>query len=151
MRRFMGLKAMREVHDMGLTLHSLHGQIDFEMGYGGFFALRTEIAKCVDPDFGEAYGDLPIYMLRGGVWEKRLERIMKEKNIRAGNIIDFLLMPDSVGSVNYRTCKEIYNLIKDIDFRGKRFSRNEHKAGDYEDLKVFLRDCIKNQKSMRWN
>ena len=38
---------------MGITVTATNSKYDFDMGYGGFFNLRKNIALALDKDFGE--------------------------------------------------------------------------------------------------
>ena len=42
---------------MGVCLTSKKSKYAFDMGYGGFQSLRTNIAKVWDSELGEAYAD----------------------------------------------------------------------------------------------
>ena len=43
---------------MGVTVYASGISLDFDMGYGGFFNLRRNIALILDKDFGELYSHL---------------------------------------------------------------------------------------------
>ena len=43
---------------MGVTITATNSSYDFNMGYGGFFELRRNIALALDKEFGEVYGKL---------------------------------------------------------------------------------------------
>ena len=40
---------------MGVTITATHRPYEFDMGYGGFFILRKNIAFALDEEFGENY------------------------------------------------------------------------------------------------
>ena len=49
---------------MGITITAKNSSYDFDMGYGGFFNLRKNIALALDKEFGENYEHL------GSCWTK---------------------------------------------------------------------------------
>ena len=140
---------------MGITITANNSKYSFNMGYGGFFNLRTNLAKAYDEEFGELYSALrfckrkAVYAFFDKVCNDMLsdERFKEEDN----DIIDFLFMPDSDGKIRYRTCGKLYNLIKDIDFGDKRFQFCKYSKGnDYEQFKVFLKECYSHRRNLRW-
>lgn len=140
---------------MGITLFATNSTHSFDMGYGGFFNLRTNLAKAFDEEFGELYAALRYckqpedYEFFDKICNDMLsdERFKEEDN----DIIEFLFMPDSDGKIKYRTCGKLYNLIKDIDFKDKIFVYGAHSDGkDYEYLKEFLHECYSHRRNMRW-
>lgn len=140
---------------MGITLFATNSTYSFDMGYGGFFNLRTNLAKAFDEEFGELYAALRYckqpedYEFFDKICNDMLsdERFKEEDN----DIIEFLFMPDSDGKIKYRTCGKLYNLIKDIDFKDEIFVYGTHSDGkDYEYLKEFLHECYSHRRNMRW-
>ena len=68
------------------------------------------------------------------------------------DIFDFLYESDCEGKVGPKTCRKIYDLIKDIDFEDKIFTYGAHSDGkDYEYFKEFLKECYTHRRQMRWN
>lgn len=139
---------------MGVTITCTNPQYTFDMGYSGFFALRKEIARCISPDFAEIYRKILYTDRAQDVVEEMDEwveahRPSLHKNIDA--VVEFLLMPDCDGAINHKTCKAIYDIIKDIDFGGKIFQYSTIATDDYERFKTFLLDCYSHHKYMRWS
>lgn len=68
---------------MGITITAKNSSYDFDMGYGGFFNLRKNIALALDKEFGENYEHL------GSCWtkeqfaenDKNAERIISSKHL----------------------------------------------------------------------
>ncbi len=107
-----------------------------------------------DKDFGENYADLGSCVTKEQfkkndqiadtiITQKHLDREYKD-------VLDFLYMPDSEGSISYKTCKKIYDLIKDVDFGSKEFRYAAYSNNDYKDFKEFLKECWSKKRKMRW-
>ena len=64
-------------------------------------------------------------------------------------VLDFLYAPDEDGKISYKTCRKIYELIKDVDFGGKCFRYAAHVHNDYEEFKMFLKECVSHRRNMR--
>lgn len=68
------------------------------------------------------------------------------------DILNFLFASDCEGKISYKTCKKIYDLIKDVDFGGRTFTYMAYSDGkDYERFKEFLRECYRKRTCMRWS
>ena len=138
---------------MGVCLTSRKSNYSFDMGYIGFNNLRTNIAKAWDKEFGEAYADNTMCMLHPEVYTKRLNRILADKRFKNedADILNFLMASDCDGKCGYKTCKKLYNLIKDVDFGKKIFTYAAYSDGkDYEHLKLFLKECYQKRRIMIW-
>lgn len=139
---------------MGICISATNSGYTFDMGYGGFFNLRANIADIIDKDFGALYRKARYCMGKQELEDNMREayRIAGEKNLyeKYGDVIDFLYMSDAKGTISHRTCKHIYDLIKDVDFGNKIFRYAAQAGNDYEDLKKFLKECYSNRRKMRW-
>lgn len=135
---------------MGVSIKSKNGVHSFDCGYGGFFNLRKNIAYCISPDFGTLYEN---YM--NGMFElsHTIDNYVIEFNIynRYEDVLKFLFSSDCEGKINYKTCKHIYDLIKDVDFGKKCFRYGAYAHNDYEEFKAFLLDCYSHRKNMSWS
>ena len=125
---------------MGVTITATHSPYEFDMGYGGFFNLRKNIAFALDEEFGENYA----------LNDEVANRIIEKKNLNP-DIISFLYQPDTEGKISYKICKQIYDIIKDVDFKEKSFRYAILRHNDYEEFKMFLKDCYSHRKQMRWS
>ena len=137
---------------MGVTITATNSPYEFDMVYGGFFNLRKNIAFALDKEFGENYA-LLAYCFTESQLKKNDEvanRIIEKKNLNP-NIISFLYSPDTEGKISYKICKQIYDIIKDIDFKEKSFQYATLQNNDYEEFKLFLKDCFSHRKQMRWS
>ena len=140
---------------MGVTITATNSSFSFDMGYGGFFNLRKNIALAVDEEFGQNYAKLN-HCLTQEEYEENdriSEEIINRKHLdeKYKDVLDFLYMSDCEGSISYKACKEIYNLIKDVDFGNKGFRYIVYRHDDYEELKAFLKQCYSKRRKMRWH
>lgn len=138
---------------MGICLTSRKSNYSFNMGYGGFNNLRTNIAKAWDKELGEAYSDMLMAMSNPKEYDERINRIISDDRFKDEDedILDFLFASDCDGKCGYKTCGKIYNLIKDIDFGKKIFTYGAYSDGkDYEYLKEFLKECYQKRRMMIW-
>ncbi len=139
---------------VGLTLTANKSAYSFDMGAGGFFNLRANIADLFDEQFGKHY--------------RRLlechDQIEYEKHDRIANeilshprfkdedtdIVVFLYASDCEGKIGYKTCGKLYDLIKNTDFKGKYFRYAAYAHNDYEELKGFLKECYSHRRTAYW-
>lgn len=138
---------------MGVCLTSRKSNYSFDMGYIGFNNLRTNIAKAWDKEFGEAYGNTKQLFFEPEEYTKRLNSILADERFKDedADILDFLMASDCNGKCGYKTCKKLYNLIKDVDFGKKIFTYAAYSDGkDYEHLKLFLKECYQKRRMMIW-
>ena len=139
---------------MGITITAPNSSYDFDMGYGGFFNLRKNIALALDKEFGENYA------LLGSCWgkdeyaenDRNAERIINSKHLdeEYSDVLDFLYASDTEGTISYKTCKKILDLIQNVDFGKKGFRYAIYMNDDYGDFKKFLKECYSNKRKMRW-
>lgn len=138
---------------MGVCLTSRKSDYSFDMGYGGFHDLRASIASAWDKELGEAYDNMTMAILNPSEYNERINRIITNDRFKDEDedILDFLFQSDSNGKCGYKTCRKLYNLIKDIDFEGKIFIYSAYSDGkDYEYLKLFLKECYQKRRIMIW-
>lgn len=138
---------------MGICLTSRKSNIEFRMGYGGFNILRTNICRAFDEELAEVYADTLFAWKDPRGYMSKINEILKDERFKDEDkdIIDFFFASDCDGKCGYKTCKKIYNLIKDIDFGGKIFTYAAYSDGnDYEELKAFLKECYQKRRMMIW-
>lgn len=144
---------------MGISLYanSKYVSQEFDMSYGVFFTLRSQIANAFDKEFGEHYSQLlkASCSLSGGTeaFNKKMNQILDDKRFDGkDDILDFFFASDCGGTISYQTCKKLYNIIKDVNFRSGfqygNFSNGIEK--DWNDLKEFFLGCYKAKVSARW-
>ena len=139
---------------MGVSISANNSKYTFDMGYGGFFNLRKNIALSLDTEFGENYA-LMSKCISEREYKKNdmdSEKIinMKKLDVKYSDVIDFLYAPDTGGKISYRTCRKIHDLIKDIDFTGKGFRYAAYRENDYDEFKNFLLECYSKRRNMVW-
>ena len=141
---------------MGLTMTAKNSKYNFNMSYFGFNRLRSEIAEAYDDQFGALYNfgskihDDKIYK----EYIETINNLLKKDRFKNKNkdILDFLFASDQSGSITPKTCKNIYNLIKDFVFLSNTFMYDDYSDGkDYEHFKDFLKECYENNEPMIWN
>lgn len=141
---------------MGVTITATNSKYSFNMGGGGFFNLRKNIAYAYDKELGEHYKELIHCWSKEKLtaWENEANRILSDSRFEESDedVLDFLFASDEKGCASYKTCKKIYNLIKDVDFGNKIFVYTAHSDGkDYEHFKAFLLECYQKRRKMRWS
>lgn len=139
---------------MGVTIYANGSSRSFDMGGGGFFSLRKNICLSFDKELGEHYSLMPSCFRNWEEYDKVTERILSSPRFTEEDIdvIEFLFASDCGGEVGYKTCKKIYEIIKDVDFEGKIFTYAAYSDGkDYEHFKEFLLECYKKRRKMRWS
>ena len=140
---------------MGITLKANKSAYSFDMGCGGFFNLRANIADLFDEQFGEHYRKLFSGYYSQEDYDQHdhiANEILSHPRFKEedADILDFLYASDCEGKISYRTCGKLYNLIKDHDFGKKCFRYTAHAHNDYEELKAFLKECYSHRRNAYW-
>lgn len=142
---------------MGVTITAKNSGFVFDMGYGGFWNIRKNIALALDEDFGISYAAWCMSYISGGDFEwkaKISERIINKKCLyeEYEDVLDFLYMPDTKGKISYKTCRKIAGLLEGrmSELKGKSFRYANQAGNDYEDFVKFLKECVRYHRNMRW-
>jgi hypothetical protein len=140
---------------MGVTITATNSRLSFDIGYGGFFNLRKNIAYALDRQLGDLYACLPQVAGNENAceeYDRRVNAYLKRSGLgdRYEDVIDFLYSSDCDGEVSYKTCGRIFEIIKDVNFEGKCFRYAAYAHNDYDEFKRFLRDCYARKRKMRW-
>ena len=139
---------------MGVSISAKNASYSFDMGGGGFFNLRKNIAYALDNDFGEVYAQIIKCYTSEECRDndRKAEEIINSKHLddEYTDVLDFLYESDCSGKISYKTCKKIYDLIKDIDFGDKGFRYAMYSHNDYEEFKAFLKECYSHRRTMYW-
>lgn len=141
----------------------------FRMSYKAFFALRVIIAKSYDEWFGTHYQTIAQChdQINYEEHNRITEEILSHLNFQSEDedIMDFLYTPDCDGKIGYRTCRKLYELVKDktcksIDlkctvracneFEDFKFRRSAHLNNDFEVFKQFLMECYSHRRTAYW-
>lgn len=139
---------------MGLSISGNYkNSIELSGGYGMLATIREEVAKAWNEEFGKHYATLKYCSNEEDFKafnEKALEicrnERLKDEDV---DILDFLYQPDCDGQISYKTCKKIYDLIKDTDckycLRYAAYSNN-----DWQDFKQLLLECYSHRSNLVW-
>ena len=95
---------------MGVTIYANGSKRSFDMGYGGFFNLRKNIALGLDREFGEHYETLSHCSTKEDYqkFDEVANRILADKRFQdMDDLLDFLFAPDTDGKIGYKTCMKI--------------------------------------------
>lgn len=138
---------------MGLSIYGNYkNSIDLTGGYGMFNKIRDQVALAWDKEFGAHYATLE-FCDDYEEFDKKANEILSDKRFDGDDdqdIIEFLFASDCDGRINYKTCKKIYELIKDVDYKGNlRYLVNGH--NDWEDFKQLLKDCYSHRCYLNWD
>lgn len=139
---------------MGLTIRNKNTSID--MGYGGFYNLRKNIAGIYSPSFKELYeewtGPLFINDLSDEEGNKRLAELYKQKILTDEDdiVLDFLFASDSEGKISVKGCKRLYAIIKDYDDDILYGYCGRKDCAKFKDFKNIVAECAKNRWVLSW-
>ena len=140
---------------MGYTLTANNSSYSFDGGYGQFINLRKNIALLWDEEFGLHYSHIDHLKNNDEIdcfndETDRLIEKMGDKSEKDSDILDFLFASDTGGEISHKTCKKIYELIKDVDFGLSKLRYTGIAHNDYEEFKLFLMECYSNRRKARW-
>lgn len=140
---------------MGLTIRGNYKDtIELDGGYSILIKIRTRVANAWDKEFGEHYKTLFNCYDNADykAFNAKAREILSDDRFKDedSDIVKFLYASDCEGSIGYKTCKKIYDLIKDIDdpvqLRYVIDSDN-----DWADFKQLLKECYSHKSRLRWN
>lgn len=140
---------------MGLCITGNYkNSISLDGGYGMLLLIREEVAKAWDKEFGKHYATLRYCIINEDYkrFDKKANEILKCERFKKEDedIIDFLYASDCGGQISYKTCKKIYELIKDTNceycLRYAAYSNN-----DWEDFKQLLKECYSHRSNLVWD
>lgn len=139
---------------MGLTISgNYENSIELSGGYGMFSQIRKVIALAFDKEFGEHY--LTLSTLSGKddykEFNRKANEILRDERFKDEDedIVRFLFMPDCDGKIGYKTCKKIYELIKD-DNKERCLRYAAYSDNDWQDFKQLLKDCCSHRCNLVW-
>lgn len=140
---------------MGITITSNYkGAIDLSGGYFMMHSIRKRVAIAMDKEFGEHYETLIRCYKDEDFKEfnKKANQMIKEKKLHVDHkdLLDFLFAPDCDGKISHKTCKKIYDLIKDIEEPKLCLRYAIDSDNDWEDFKTLLRECYSHRANMVW-
>ena len=140
---------------MGLTITSKIKDCNIELdgGYGMLMSIREEVAMQFDKEYGKHYVTLCQYRTADEwkVFNKRTTEILSHERFKDEDkdLLDFLFASDCEGKISYKTCKKVYDLLKNSKnkccLRYAFYSKN-----DWDDLKELLLQCYKHKANLYW-
>lgn len=141
---------------MVVTITATNAKCDFDMGYGGFFNLRKNIALALDEEFGNAYSILARCVTNEDYEDndKLTNSIINQKHldVKYADVLKFLYMSDMEGKIDYKTCRKIAGLLEGrmSELKDKSFRYASQSGNDYEEFVKFLKECVRYHRNMRW-
>ena len=139
---------------MGLTISgNYENSIELSGGYGMLRVIRNAIALAFDKEFGEHYSKLGTLSGKDEYKEfnRKANEILRDERFKDEDedIVRFLFMPDCDGKIGYKTCKKIYELIKD-DNKERCLRYAIDSDNDWQDFKQLLKDCYSYRCNLVW-
>ena len=142
---------------MGLTIRCKKTGRAIDMGCGGFFNLRCEVAELCGKAIGDHYNAMryapflsPAREEYFTEYDRRTEQLVNDGTLDI-KIADFLYQSDCEGRIRYGACKNLLKAIGDYDddvIYG--YAGWKHPAM-FRDFVAILKDCVKNRCDMIWD
>lgn len=139
---------------MGVTISGNYKKsISLDVPYNSLIIIRKAVAKAWDKVFGAHYATLS-YCSDYEKFNDTANKIinserLKGKTEKDTDILDFLFAPDVEGKISYKTCKKIYDLIKDNSLNCcLRYAVYSH--NDWGDFKQLLKECYSHRANLVW-
>lgn len=137
---------------MGITIRSKN--FSYDMGYLGFMRFRTEVATQASEEFGELYSTLSKAPMFGKQdffkdYDEKVSEMVKN-SVVSRRIANFCHEPDAEARVNRKTCKAVYELIKDCDDNLSFGYSGRVDCTHMENMKLIFKDCAENGLRIEW-
>ena len=121
-----------------------------DMGYGSFRNLRVVIARLLNEEFGNNYNNIiychtPKDIERN---DKKAEEFIRKYRLDE-DIVNFLYMTDCEGKIDYKTCRKIYDLVKDYD--DDKMYGYVQANNSFKYFKQMLLDCATKRRMLFWS
>ena len=147
---------------MGITISNHKHSMD--IGVFGYAALRATISRLVPcQEFVDIYAELGNYIRAFNDsefdtlnayfedYDKRAIEICERNNLDE-EIIDFLYKPDTcTKSVSIKTCRHLWELIKDYDDDVLYGYVGRPDCAKFKDFKNIVRTCVEDKRVMRFS
>ena len=93
---------------MSIKISSKNSEYSFNTGFGGFFALRTNIAKAWDLELGKVYSSISLLKENPKKYFSQINNILLDDRFSEEDedLLDFLFENDSGGKCSYIVCKK---------------------------------------------
>jgi Txe/YoeB family toxin of Txe-Axe toxin-antitoxin module len=140
---------------MGITLKSNGSKISLDGGYSMLYKIRCRIALAWDKEFGEHYAKLPTLYCNEDFkeFDKKTNKILQNERFKNedSDLLEFLFASDCEGKCRPKTCKKIYDLIKNIHEENLQLRYAFYSKNDWEDFKQLLLDCYSHRANLTWS
>ena len=132
------------------------------MGSGGFYRLRMQVAKLVSPEFGEHYKEITDSVLFRHFenpaekeayldeLDQKTEQMIRKRKVSV-KVVDFLMQPDTCGSIRYGACKQLLKVIGDYDDEIRYGYAGKPNCAKFSDFREILKECVEAQSDMLWS
>lgn len=139
---------------MGVSICSEKSLIDVGGSYRAFNMLRIHIGKLISLEFQYNY---EIWLFNWNYNDRQYNEAVEKLNKITNNYqedwlkhktFDFFFKSDCEGALNNKSCKLLYELIKD-DCYHKHIRYVAYSKNDYDDFKQLLLDCYANIKKLK--
>ena len=134
---------------MGICLTSRKSGYSFNLSYNAFYMLRANICYVFDKELGKAYSNVFLSINNPEEYDQKIKQILTDERFKDEDIdiINFFFDSDREGKCGYKTCKKLYDLIKDVNFIDTKYLDKN----DYDEIKLFLKECYQKRRMMIWS
>lgn len=138
---------------MGITISNKEKSID--MGCGGFYNLRKNIAYLLCEDFGRLYESWisPLSQMDDEMGNIQLMNLFNVGLLKEEDevILDFLFASDCAGKISSKDCCKLYALIKDYDDNILYGYVGRPDCARFKDFKEIVKQSAKNRWIVSWH
>ena len=137
---------------MGITIGNRNRTLD--MGYGGFYNLRRNIAGIYSEEFKSLYEAWcsPVGRLSNEEGNEQLAELYSRGILCDDDdiVLDFLFASDSDGKISVKGCRRLYEVIADYDDDICYGYIARPDCAKFIDFKKIVEDCAKNRLVLKW-
>ena len=136
---------------MGLTICNKYGSID--IGYGGFFNLRKNIAGIYSKEFADLYENWCRGKIKNDEGNKKLQEFFDNGILKDDDelVLDFLFASDCKGKLDGKTCRKLYHHIKDYDDDILYGYVGRPDCAKFKDFKDLVESSYRYRSILRWS
>ena len=137
---------------MGISIGNKNREID--MGYGGFYNLRKNIAGIYSSEFKRLYEEWvsPCSKMTDEEGNKQLITLYENDILTDEDdvVLDFLFASDAGGKVSAKGCKRLYKIIKDYDDDILYGYIGRKDCAMFKDFKDIVKECAERRIILSW-
>lgn len=136
---------------MGITLRNKH--MSFDLGSGGFYNLRKNIAGLLSKEFQELYINWTSGKMTNDEGNKQLLSLYNRKILKDEDdvILNFLFASDVDGKLAVKDSRSLYNLVKDYDDNILYGYAGRPDCFRFKDFKILLKDSVDHRLVITWD